>query len=182
VRRFFRLLNKFFIVPVFRLGLGPLFGNPVTGYVMVLRTVGSKTGRTRYAPVTYAIADGSVYCLAGWGRDTGWYRNAMTTPDIGVLLPGGAIAGHVEEVEDPDERLIVTRQIFKNAGLMGFTEGFDPFRASDDTIRSKTIDMPVVRIRPTGIAAGVSDPGGWAWVWGPILTLVVVAVIVAIVR
>jgi hypothetical protein len=34
-RRFFRVLNQCFMVPVFRLGLGPFVGNPLTGYIEV---------------------------------------------------------------------------------------------------------------------------------------------------
>jgi hypothetical protein len=62
------------------------------------------------------------------------------------------------------------------------SECFNPFRVSDETIRAKTAEMPVLRIRPTGIANGASDPGGWAWAWGPILTIALVAVIVVLVR
>jgi hypothetical protein len=61
VRRFWKIVNRLLIVPMFRLGLGPLFGNPISGYVIVLRTIGRKTGRVRYTPVTYCIANGSVY-------------------------------------------------------------------------------------------------------------------------
>jgi deazaflavin-dependent oxidoreductase (nitroreductase family) len=175
LRRFFWLLNKFFMVPMFRLGFGPVFGNPFSGYVMVLRTVGRKTGRTRYTPVTYALANGCVYCLAGFGRISDWYRNVQAAPDIALILPAGAVAGRVEEVEDPAERLVVTRQIFKNAGFVGLLEGFNPFRASDETIAAKTAEMPVLRIRPTGVASGPCDPGGWAWIWGPVLTIAAIA-------
>ena len=39
-QRLFRVLNRFFMVPMFRLGLGPFMGNPLSGYIMVIRTVG----------------------------------------------------------------------------------------------------------------------------------------------
>ena len=179
MRLFWKLFSRFFVVPWFRLGLGPFFGNPVTGYVMVLRTTGRNSGRVRDTPTVYAMAGGSVYCLAGYGRSTDWFQNAIAARDVSLVLPGGAISGQVEEVEDAAERLTAIRQIFRNSGLMGFTEGFNPFLASDETIRSKTADMPVLRIRPTGIAGGASDPGGRAWIWVPILVgaaVVVVAV------
>jgi deazaflavin-dependent oxidoreductase (nitroreductase family) len=177
LRRFFWVLNRTFMVPMFRLGFGPLFGNPISGYVMVVRTVGRKTGRVRYTPVTYAIASGSVYCLAGFGRISDWYRNIQAAPEISLLLPGGTISGRAEEVGDVVERLAVTRQIFKNAGFIGFLEGFNPFRASDEEIMTKTAEMPVLRIRPNGLANGPCDPGGWAWIWGPVLTVVAVVAV-----
>jgi deazaflavin-dependent oxidoreductase (nitroreductase family) len=177
LRRFFWVLNKTFMVPIFRLGFGPLFGNPVSGYVMVIRTTGRKTGRFRYTPVTYSIANGSVYCLAGFGRISDWYRNAQVTPEVSLLLPGGAVSGHVEEVGDDNERVTATRQIFKNAGFIGFLEGFNPFRASDEVIKAKTAEMPVLRIRPSGLANGPCDPGGWAWIWGPVLTVLAIVAV-----
>jgi deazaflavin-dependent oxidoreductase (nitroreductase family) len=180
LRRFFWVLNRVFMVPMFRLGFGPIFGNPLSGYVMVIRTAGRKTGRARYTPVTYTIADGSVYCLAGFGRISDWYRNIQAAPQIALILPGGAVSGRVEEVDDAAERLSITRQIFKNAGFIGFLEGFNPFRASDEVILAKTAEMPVLRIRPDGLANGPCDPGGWAWVWGPVLTVLAIAAAVLV--
>jgi deazaflavin-dependent oxidoreductase (nitroreductase family) len=184
VRQILNLLNRLVVVPAFRLRLGRLAGNPASGYYMVVRTVGRKSGRTRYAPVTYAIADGCVYCLAGYGRTAHWYRNAMATPDISLLMPAGTIAGHAEEVQDAAERLAATRQIFRNAGLMGFTEGFDPFNDDDDTIREGTAHMPVLRVRPTGdpFTAGAFDPGGRAWLWLPVFALALIVVCLSVRR
>jgi hypothetical protein len=68
MRRFFRFLNKYFMVPLFRLGFGPFFGNPFTGYIMVLKVLGRKTGKLRYAPVNYAILDGKVSTSRASGR------------------------------------------------------------------------------------------------------------------
>ncbi len=75
LRALFRLLNKFFMVPVFKMGLGPFVGNPFSGYIMVFKTIGRKSGLVRYAPVNYAILDGNVYCLSGLGKVAHWYKN-----------------------------------------------------------------------------------------------------------
>lgn len=163
-RQFFRLLNRFFMVPVFRLGLGRFMGNPLTGYIMVLKTTGAKTGRARYTPLNYAILNGHVYCLAGWGTIAHWHRNLRAHPEIECILPGGALAGVAEEVTDPDESLRATRQILKNAGFASVVTGFNPFTASDEALRDKTSGLPVVRIRATGIGSGAGDPGGWLWI------------------
>lgn len=165
MRRFWKLVSKFFVVPVFRAGLGPLLGNPVSGYVMVLCTTGRKTGRVRYTPVVYAIADGGVLCLAGYGRGTDWYWNAIAAGNVKLLLPGRTVAGRVVEVRDAAERLAAVRQIFRNAGLMGFSEGFNPYRSSDETVAAKSADMPVLRIGVPAIAPREADPGGRAWIW-----------------
>jgi hypothetical protein len=60
MRRVFWIINNIFMVPMFRLGLDPFIGNVVTGYIMVLKTVGRKTGKTRFTPVNYAIQVGII--------------------------------------------------------------------------------------------------------------------------
>jgi deazaflavin-dependent oxidoreductase (nitroreductase family) len=178
MRRIFWFVNKFFMVPMFRLGLGPLFGNPLTGYIMVMKAVGRKSGRVRFAPVNYAIYQGSVYCISGGRKSSDWYRNLMATPEIDVILPGGAIHGRVEEVSNPEVRRIVIRHILQNAGFAGFFEGYNPFRISDDELAAKSADLPLLRIQPLGLGSGASDPGGWAWIWSFVITLVIILALV----
>jgi deazaflavin-dependent oxidoreductase (nitroreductase family) len=182
VRLFFRFLNRFFMVPMFRLGLGPFFGNPISGYVMVLRTIGRKTGRVRYVPVSYAIANGSIYVLVGYGRTSPWFLNLQANPDVDVILPGGAIAGHVQEATDPAERALVLRRVLKNAGFGTLFEGLNPYRASDEALAARTADQPLLRIKPTGLGNGASDPGGWAWLWTVAAPILLVALVVALVH
>ncbi len=168
MRRFFWFLNKFFMVPVFRLGLGPFFGNPFTGYIMVLKVIGRKTGKVRYAPVNYAILGGKVYCVSGFRDASDWYRNLKSRPEIEAILPAGTMAGLATEVTDPAVRLLAIRKIFQNGGFAGFFEGFNPFRVSDEDLLRKNADMPLLYIQPSGLGNGASDSGGWAWVWLPL--------------
>ena len=171
LRQFFRFLNRFFMAPVFRLGLGPFMGNPLSGYIMVLKTVGRKSGKLRYSPVNYAILGGYVYCLAGFGQVAHWYRNLLAKPQIEAILPGGAIAGVAERVDDAAEGLRVARQILRNSGFAGFLAGLNAFRVTDAELEEKTKDYPVIRIRPTGIGSGAGDAGGWLWVLGVMVTV-----------
>jgi hypothetical protein len=50
--------------------------------------------------VNYAIVDGEVYCTAGFGAVSDWYRNIRTNPEVEVWLPDGWWAGVAEEVTD----------------------------------------------------------------------------------
>lgn len=168
---FFRFLNKFFMVPIFRLGIGPLFGNPIWGYMMVLKTIGRKSGKIRYAPVNYAIMNGCIYCLAGRGQLSDWYRNLMAHPTIDMILPGGGLAGTAEEVPVSSERTIALRKVLKAGGFAGFMLGFNPYTVSDEELAEKSKDYPVIRIKPNGIGAGASDMGGWLWV--PVVALLI---------
>ncbi len=164
LRRIFWYMNKYFMVPAFRLGLGPIMGNPFTGYIMVLKTTGRKTGKQRYTPVNYAILNGKVYCLAGFGKIAHWYRNLQAEPQVELILPGGAIVGKAEDVLDQEERLIVVSQVLKNGGFAGYFYGFSPHNVSDDLLQETTKEIPVIRINPVGVGSGPGDPGGWLWV------------------
>jgi deazaflavin-dependent oxidoreductase (nitroreductase family) len=169
VRRIFWFFNTFFMTPMFRLGFGALMGNPLTGYIMVLKVIGRKSGKVRYAPVNFALRNGNVYCISGGRQTADWYRNLKANPQLELILPAGAIFGCAEEVSDKDERHLVIRPILQNAGFAGFMEGYNPFTIRDEDLFSKTADLPVLRIRPLGIGSGAFDAGGWSWIWWPIL-------------
>lgn len=163
LRRVFRFLNTFVMVPALRAGLGPFLGNPLTGYVMVMKTVGRRTGKVRHVPINYAILNGQIYGVAGRGQIAHWYRNLKADPNVEVMLPSGPIAGVAEDVTDPDESFRALRQVLKNAGFAGFFLGVNPRTVSDAVLREKAGDLPVIRIRPTGVGSGAADPGGWLW-------------------
>ncbi|MCX6034967.1 MAG: nitroreductase family deazaflavin-dependent oxidoreductase [Chloroflexi bacterium] len=182
VRRSFWVFNKLFMVPMFRLGFGPFIGNSITGYIMVLKTVGRKTGKARYTPVNYAVHKGNVYCMAGWGRLSDWYRNMIATREVETILPSGSLFGVVEDVTDLEERRIILRKILQNAGFAGFFEGFNPFNVTDEVLMRKTAEIPLVRIHPVGIGNGASDPGGLSWLWMPISIILIVLIIIALCR
>ena len=178
MRRFFWFINKFFMVPMFRLGFGPFFGNPLTGYIMVIKAIGRKTGKVRFAPVNYTIYKGNVYCISGARKTSDWYRNLLATPEVELILPGGGIYSHMEEISSPEERHIITRQILKNAGFAGFFEGYNPWRISDEELMQKSGDLPVLCFHPLGVGNGASDVGGWAWVWTFVVTVLIVLALI----
>lgn len=171
MRRIFRFVNKFFMVPMFRLGLGPLFGNPFSGYIMVMKVIGRKSGKMRFAPVNYAIHQGDIYCVSGGRKTSDWYKNLLATPDVELILPGGAVYARVEEIADPAMRRVVIRQILKNAGFAGFFEGYNPWRTPDDELTARSADLPLLRFHPLGLGNGACDQGGWAWLWAGMFTL-----------
>jgi deazaflavin-dependent oxidoreductase (nitroreductase family) len=175
LRRVFWFLNKFFMVPMFRLGFGPFMGNPLSGYIMVIKNTGRKSGRTRYVPVNYCIYQGDLYCLAGFGKVSDWYKNILANPNIEVIHPDGSLAGVAEVVQEAENRTALLRMILKNAGFAGFFEGFNPFTIRDEELEQKLGDRPLIRIRPVGLGNGASDPAGWMWV-----TVVVICVLVVV--
>jgi len=174
MRQFFKFLNKYFMVPMFRLGLGPFMTNPFSGYIMVMKTIGRKSGKVRYVPVNYAIWKGDIFCISGGGEHADWYRNLQAHPEIEVMLPGGAIYGAVETGCKREDRVGIIRQILKNGGFAGFFEGYNPWKISDADLAEKTAGFPLIVIRPTGMGNGAADPKGWAWIgWLAVLAALV---------
>ena len=51
----FTKANKYVGVPTLKMGLGRYMSNPLTGYLMILRTRGRKSGEMRDAPLGYTI-------------------------------------------------------------------------------------------------------------------------------
>jgi deazaflavin-dependent oxidoreductase (nitroreductase family) len=174
MRRIFWFVNKYFMVPIFRLGLGGLFANPFTGYILVMKPRGRKSGKIRYAPVNYAIHQGQVYCISGGRQTSDWYKNLLAHPEVELILPGGALFARVEEVSDADMRRVVIRQILQNAGFAGFFEGYNPFTITDTELQEKSADLPLLRFTPVGLGNGASDAGGWAWIWVWLVTLALI--------
>jgi deazaflavin-dependent oxidoreductase (nitroreductase family) len=111
MRQVFRLFNKFFMVPMFQLGFGPFFGNPFTGYIMVLKVKGRKTGKVRLTPVNYAIHRGHIYCISGGRTTSDWFRNLLSNPEIDLMLPSGSVHARMDEVTEPELKLSLCRQV-----------------------------------------------------------------------
>jgi deazaflavin-dependent oxidoreductase (nitroreductase family) len=161
----FTAVNKYVSVPALRMGLGRYMSNPLTGYLMILRTRGRKSGQMRDAPLGYTIVDNHVYCMAGFGRPTHWFRNILADPNVEVILPSRAFSGVAEEVTDPEERRRALVPLLRSMGAIAAMVGMgNPWRDGPEEIERKCEGMPLVRVRATGIAAGPEDPGGWFWV------------------
>lgn len=169
--RMFRVLNRIYVIPAIKAGLGPLHANPLTGSWMLLRTTGRRTGQSREVALGYAILDGAVYCSAGFGSRTQWYLNLLADPRVEVVLPGGAFAGVAVAVTDPVELDRAWRALIRALGVLGRAFVCAPDAAPDELL-VKTANLPLIRIRPVGLAGGPADPGGWLWV---MLTVVGVA-------
>ena len=161
----FNGVNKYVSVPALKAGLGRFVSNPLTGYLMILRTRGRKSGEMRDAPLGYAIFGERVYCIAGFGRRTHWLQNVLADPRVEVILPGRSFSGLAEEVTDETERRLVLAPLMRSMGPIAAMMGLgNPWRDSPDEIARKCEGMPLVRVKATGIAAGPDDPGGWFWV------------------
>ena len=146
LRAVFRIVNRFIVVPGFKMGLGRFISNPLTGNIMVLGIQGRKTGKIRYAPVSFARRDGIVYCYQGKETRGQWYLNILAHPDVEVLLPRERFSGRAEELPEGPERLKALRMLLQGSGLSRSMYGFDPAEAPDEVLEEKTRGIPVIGI------------------------------------
>jgi deazaflavin-dependent oxidoreductase (nitroreductase family) len=151
------------LAPLLDAGLGALISNPWSGYLMVLRTRGRRTGRIRSVPLGYVIVDGAIYCCAGFGAGTLWYRNLLADPSVEVVLPGRTLKGRAEPVTDAAEWIRAYRALMRSLGLVSRLAMGNLRRIDDETLLSGHRSLPLVRITPTGVVAGDLDPGGRFW-------------------
>ena len=118
LRQMFKQMNKFMLL-MWRLGLGSWlnFWPDVGGRIMVITHTGRKTGLKRRTPVNYALVEGELYCTAGFGPMSDWYRNLKAHSQVEVWLPEGWWAGVAEEITDPQWRLPLLRQVLIASGF-----------------------------------------------------------------
>lgn len=176
-QQLFKQLNKFVLL-LWRLGLGGWMNAwpEVMGRVMVITHTGRKTGLRRRTPVNYAIVDGEIYCMAGFGKISDWYRNIVTDPNIEVWLPDGWWQGTVEQVSDPVLRVPLVRAVVIGSGFAGYLFGLNPHRMTDQELATATAPYCLMHIRRTAARTGAQGPGDLAWVW-PLATMILLPLV-----
>ncbi len=168
LRRLFKGLNRWFMVPAHHAGLGAWVSTPVGGWILLLRVRGRNSGIIREAPLNYLIADGAAWIMAGFGHQTEWYRNLLADPSVEVRLPGRAFTATAEEVLDPTVRARLIPALVRATGLPGMMVVPSPMTTPDEEILDATAWVPLVRLRPADgseLGPGPDDPGGRGWIW-----------------
>jgi deazaflavin-dependent oxidoreductase (nitroreductase family) len=184
VGRALRVLNRWFMVPGLRMGLGPWIGSPMGGYILLLRVRGRRSGTWRTVPLSYLVADGAIWLVAGFGPRTEWYRNLVVDPAVEVWLPGRTLRCRARECPEPETRATMLPALTRAAGVPGVLIGCNPWSAPDSRIVELLAGMPLVRLDPVAgpIAAGPDDPGGHAWIWRQVVVAVLTGWLIGLAR
>ncbi|WP_054520138.1 nitroreductase family deazaflavin-dependent oxidoreductase [Thermanaerothrix daxensis] len=168
-----RLLHRLntLIVLLWRLGLGPWFNfwPALSGRILILIHSGRKSGKRYLTPLNYALLNGEIYCVTGFGPTSDWYRNLLANPQVELWLPDGWWVGLAEEILEPALREEAIRAVLASGGLMARLFGA-PSPQDETALSSRTAHYRVIRLRRVAPRTGANGPGDLAWVW-PLITL-----------
>ena len=168
LRKWFKRLNRWLMIPMWRLGLGkPMNIWPsVGGRILVLAHTGRKSGLRRLTPLNYAPSPpSSVFVLAGFGARADWYQNALANPAVEVWLPDGRWLAEAIDVSDHPLRMAILRDVLVASGFAAPLAGVNPRRLSDQELEEKTADYRLIELQFRADATGTRGPGDLSWIW-----------------
>ncbi|MBI3751749.1 MAG: nitroreductase family deazaflavin-dependent oxidoreductase [Chloroflexi bacterium] len=166
LQRALNVANRASVAPLLRARLGWLLGTPLTGHLMLLRTRGRRTGLLREAPLGYVIRDGAVWCVAGYGVTTPWYRNLVDDHSVEVILPTRRFSALARPVDDEAEWCLAFRALIRSFAVVGLAVVGDVSGLDDAELFERFHALPVVQITPADgrrLRPGAFDPGGRGW-------------------
>jgi deazaflavin-dependent oxidoreductase (nitroreductase family) len=180
LRKGFKYLLNPFMVFMWRLGLGQWINiwPDKAGRILVLTHTGRKSGRLRRTPVNYALVDGELYCCAGFGNISDWYRNLMAHPRVEIWLPNSWWAGMAEDITGCADHLAILRQVLIASGFAAPLVGIDPQKISDEELAALTADYRLLHLRRLHPLTGPGGPGDLALLW-PLATIALLIFIFA---
>ena len=135
LRKVFHTGNRF-MVWMWKAGWGKAINIWPAGFgqIMVIKHRGRKSGKEYLTPVNYALVDGEIYCTAGFGAISDWYRNMLANPKVELWLPEGRNSYCAEDVSDSPNRLFLLRQVIIASGFAGPLFGINPKKLNDEQL------------------------------------------------
>jgi deazaflavin-dependent oxidoreductase (nitroreductase family) len=88
--KWFMVINAFLI----RISKGRIGGRLGTQTILILNTIGRKSGQPRSIPIAYFYYEGKYLIVASnWGKDkhADWYFNLRKNPQASIEVNGGTI-------------------------------------------------------------------------------------------
>lgn len=79
----------------YRRGFGP------TRFVLLLTTIGRKTGQLRVTPLQFEEVDGAFYIASARGQAADWFKNILKNPKIHGQIRNWEFDATAEPVTDP---------------------------------------------------------------------------------
>ena len=135
LRDVFHSMNRFMVL-LWKLGLGKAINIWPAGFgrIMIIKHRGRKSGKEYLTPVNYAIVEGEIYCTAGFGAISDWYRNMLVDSKVELWLPDGKRTACAEDISESPRRLYLLRQVLIASGFAAPMFGIHPRKLSDEEL------------------------------------------------
>jgi hypothetical protein len=145
LRRVFHSMNRF-MVWMWKMGWGKAINVWPAGFgrIMVIKHRGRKSGKEYLTPVNYAIINGEIYCTAGFGSISDWYRNMLVYPRVELWLPESKRLACAEDVSDSPDRLSLLRKVLIASGFAAPLFGINPRKINDEQLDALSKEYRVV--------------------------------------
>ena len=140
-----RILNKYLVLPLYRLRIFPLFG--FGRIFLVLTTKGRITGKKRRTPLEYHKIEQVITVFSSRGEEAGWVKNMHANPTHIMVRHGfHSFQPQVEFVTNEDQKLEIMRWYVVNYGkaakmLFGWNAETDHPETTDFTNLLKMISI-----------------------------------------
>ncbi len=176
IRKIFKVFNRFMIL-LWKLGLADWLNlwPSVFGQFMVITHIGRNTGFKRLTPVNYAVIDGEIYCCAGFGKVSDWYKNILANSTVEVWLTEGRWVGEAKDVSSDPNFLPILREVLRCSGFAAPLFGVDPKKLNDTELTQITAEYKLVHITRLDEKTGRDGPGELAWIW-PLIAVILLLV------
>ena len=117
------------IIDEFRENEGRVGGFFDGASMLLLHTVGRKSGRPRVNPLVY-LPDGDRYVIiaskGGAPMHPDWYHNLLANPDVEIEVSTETIPVHATDVEDDEEHdALYARQVERRPGFADYLKKTD---------------------------------------------------------
>ena len=138
-------LNKYFTIPLYKIGILPLFG--VGKIFLLLHTKGRKSGKQRITPLEYRKKDGIIHVVAGSGRKAHWFKNLQANPNDVMIKVGfrkfNANFNLLKTIEEKNKLFVwyVTEYPTAAKYLFGWDPKNDDPKTADFTSFSELIEI-----------------------------------------
>lgn len=113
------------IIDQFRANEGRVGGNFAGAPMLLLHTVGARSGRPRVNPMMYLDLDGHRYVFASKaGADTNpdWYHNLVANPDVTVEVGTSRYAARATVISGEHRQRVFDEQARRYPGFRGYQE------------------------------------------------------------
>ncbi len=141
----FKNLNKYIVLPLYRLRILPLLG--FGRIFLILTTKGRITGKKRRTPLEYRRKDEIITIVSSRGEDAGWMKNIRAQPDSLLVRHGfHRFQPQVEVVSQEEQKLEFMKWYVMNHGkaakmLFGWNPKTDDPETTDFTNLLKMISI-----------------------------------------